>query len=143
MQESLRPGLTGRLEYLVPPERTVPHLLPEAAEFNTMPDVLATGYLVGVLEWACMRALHGHLSEDEATLGVHVDVSHEAPTPVGVRVTVEVELVAVEGRMLTFAIQASDDAAVVSRGTHRRAVITTSRFNVRLHDRAGLTTPSP
>ncbi len=76
MRQALRPGLTARLDYLVPAERTVPHLLPEASEFTAMPQVLATGYLVGILEWTCMRDLAGHLEEDEATLGVHVDVSH-------------------------------------------------------------------
>lgn len=83
MKQTLRPGLNGRLEYVVPPERTVPHLLPESEEFTALPEVLATGYLVGMLEWACMRALAGHLDEDEATLGVHIDASHEVPTPPG------------------------------------------------------------
>ncbi len=135
MKETLRPGLTGRLDYVVPAERTVPHLLPEVDEFTVLPAVLATGYLVGILEWTCLRALAGHLDDDEATLGVHVDISHEAPTPPGAPVTVEVELTAVDGRRLTFAVQARDDAAVISRGTHRRAIITPSRFNARLRDR--------
>jgi len=135
VKETLRPGLTGRLDYVVPAERTVPHLLPEVDEFTVLPAVLATGYLVGILEWTCLRALAGHLDDDEATLGVHVDISHEAPTPPGAPVTVEVELTAVDGRRLTFAVQARDDAAVISRGTHRRAIITPSRFNARLRDR--------
>jgi len=79
VKPTLRPGLTGRLEYVVPAARTVRYLLPEAAPFAGMPEVLATGYLVGIVEWTCMLALAGHLDEDEATLGVHVDVSHEAP----------------------------------------------------------------
>ena len=135
MKDSLRPGLTARLDYIVPAERTVPNLLPEASEFAVMPEVLATGYLVGILEWTCMRALIGHLDDDEATLGVHVDVSHDAPTPPGAPLTVEVELVAVEGRDLTFVVQARDESAVVSRGRHRRAVIRTSRFEERLRAR--------
>lgn len=136
MNQSLRPGLTARLEYVVPTERTVAHLLPEADELAALPQVLATGYLVGLLEWTCLLALAGHLDDDEATLGVHLDVSHEAPTPPGAPVTVEVELTAVDGRTLTFAIQARDDAAVISRGTHRRAIITASRFDARLRTRA-------
>ena len=55
------------------------HLLPEAEEFTAMPQVLATGYLVGILEGTRMRALAGHLDDDEATLGVHVDVSPKLP----------------------------------------------------------------
>lgn len=57
MKPTLRPGLTGRLEYVVPAERTVPYLLPEAEEFTVLPEVLATGYLVGIVEWTCMLAL--------------------------------------------------------------------------------------
>jgi fluoroacetyl-CoA thioesterase len=60
VKPTLQPGLTGHLEYRVPAERTVPHLLPEAGEFQGMPRVLATGYLIGLVEWACMRALRGH-----------------------------------------------------------------------------------
>ena len=85
----------------MPAERTVPHLLPEADEFSVLPEVLATGYLVGILEWTCRLALAGHLDDDEATLGVHVDITHEAPTPPGTPVTVEVELTAIDARTLT------------------------------------------
>jgi fluoroacetyl-CoA thioesterase len=136
VKETLRPGLTARLEYVVPAERTVPHLLPEAAEFTALPDILATGYLVGIVEWACIRAVAEHLDAGEQTLGVHVDITHDAPTPPGTTVTVEVELTGVEGRQLAFAIQARDDNAVISRGIHRRAAITTSRFQARLKARA-------
>jgi len=139
VKPTFRPGLTGRLEYVVPAERTVPYLLPEAEEFTVLPEVLATGYLVGIVEWACMLALAGHLDDDEATLGVHVDVSHEAPSPPGAPVTVEVELTAVDGRTLTFAVQARDDVAVISRGTHRRTVITPGRFNARVRERVAET----
>lgn len=143
MRPSLRPGLSATLSYPVPPERTVAHLLPEADEFAAMPEILATGYLVGIVEWTCMRALAGHLDDGEATLGVHIDVSHQAPTPPGALVTVDAELTGVEGCQLTFAVQARDDAAVISRGTHRRAVIDTGRFGARLADRAARAGESP
>ncbi len=67
---------------------------------------------------------------------MHVDVSDDAPTRRGASIIVDVGLTAVEGRQLTFAVQARDDAAVVSRGTHRRAVVITSRFQTRLQNRA-------
>ncbi|GAB3449619.1 thioesterase family protein [Actinophytocola sediminis] len=136
MKDSLQPGLIGRLEYVVPAERTVPHLLPESAEFAALPAVLATGFLVGIVEWTCIRALAGHLDEGEQTLGVHVDLSHEAPTPVGSPLTVQAELTSVEGRQLTFTVHAFDDAATVCQGVHRRAVIDTERFLARLSKRA-------
>lgn len=136
MNDSLRPGLAARLDYVVPEERTVPHLLPESDHFTAMPAVLATGYLVAIVEWACMRAIDGHLQAGEQTLGVHVDLSHQAPTLPGNTLTVEVELVAVEGRQLTFTVHAHDDAATVCRGTHRRGIINTERFHARLRARA-------
>ncbi|SHK20351.1 Thioesterase superfamily [Pseudonocardia thermophila] len=143
MRPSLRPGLTAQLDYVVPAERTVPHLLPESAEFAVLPSVLATGYLVGIVEWTCMKALHGKLDDDEQTLGVHVDLSHEAPTPPGVLLTVRAELSAVEGRRLIFTVEARDDAATVCRGTHHRAVINGARFRERIAARtAGLEPPS-
>ncbi len=135
MHPSLRPGLTARLDYVVPVARTVPHLLPESDDFTALPQVLATGYLVGIVEWTCMRALRGHLEDGEQTLGVHVDLSHQAPTPPGATLTVIAELTAVEGRQLTFTVHARDDAATVCQGTHRRAVIDAERFHARLNAR--------
>ncbi|GLY64106.1 thioesterase family protein [Amycolatopsis taiwanensis] len=136
MKDSLQPGLSARLEYVVPAERTVPYLLPESDEFAALPAVLATGFLVGIVEWTCIRALAGHLDEGKQTLGVHVDLSHEAPTPVGSQLTVEAELSNVEGRQLTFTVHAFDDAATICQGIHRRAVIDTERFLARLRRRA-------
>jgi fluoroacetyl-CoA thioesterase len=135
MHTSLRPGLAARLDYVVPAERTVPYLLPESGEFAALPPVLATGYLVGIVEWTCMRALNGHLEDGEQTLGIHVDLSHRAPTPPGSTVTVHAELTAVDGKQLTFTVHAHDDAATVCEGTHRRAIINTERFNARLRTR--------
>jgi fluoroacetyl-CoA thioesterase len=135
VRATLRPGLTARLEYVVPGERTVSNLLPEAEQFADLPPVLATGYMVGIVEWTCQRAIDGHLSGGEQTLGVHVDLSHEAPTPVGGTLTVEVELTAVERRRLTFAVHAFDEAATVCRGTHQRAVIDRARFMEKLDAR--------
>ncbi|MFL6074948.1 MAG: thioesterase family protein [Mycobacteriales bacterium] len=132
MRPTLRPGLAASMEYRVPAGRTVPHLLPESAEFAALPPVLATGYLVGLVEWTCVRALDGRLADGEQTLGVHVDLSHEAPTPPGGTLDLRVELVAVDGRQLTFAVEVADEVAVVCRGTHRRAVIDRARFDGRL-----------
>lgn len=80
MQATLAPGLTATFGYQVPANRTVPHLH-ESAEFAAMPEGLATGYLFGLVEWACMQAVNPHLDPGEGTLGVHVDLGHEGPTP--------------------------------------------------------------
>jgi fluoroacetyl-CoA thioesterase len=132
VKDTLRPGLTHTLRYRVPVNRTVPHLLPESPGFNTMPEVLATGYMIGIIEWACVEALHDHLDEGELTLGIHVNLSHEAPTVPGSTVTVDVTLTEVDGRALSFEIAARDEYAVISTGTHRRGVVDRDRFEARL-----------
>ena len=94
MRESLQPGLTGEFEFVVPPTKTVPHLYPEAPEFQAMPEVFATGFMVGLIEWACIQALCPHLDwPREQTVGTHVDLSHTAATPTGFTVKVKVRLV--------------------------------------------------
>ncbi len=135
MRDNLQPGPRAHLSYTVGPDRTVPALLPESEHFADLPPILATGYLVALVEWACMTALEGHLDPDEQTLGVHVDLSHTAPTPIGAQVTIDVELTSVEGRHLSFDIHAHDDAATITQGTHRRAVIDLPMFDARLATR--------
>jgi fluoroacetyl-CoA thioesterase len=141
MKATLTPGLTARMDYRVGSDRTVPRLLPEAQLFTAMPAVLATGYLVGLVEWTCMEALEGHLGTGERTVGTHIDLSHDAPTPPGSTVTIEAELVDVQGRRLSFEVTARDEAAVVCRGRHRRAVIDLDRFEAavarRVNDHGG------
>ncbi len=132
MRETLCPGVSHTMSYSVPENRTVPHLLPESPEFASMPEVLATGYMIGIIEWACIEALHGHLDDTELTLGSHVDLSHQAPTVPGSTVTVEVTLTEVEGRSLAFDVTASDEHAVISTGTHRRGVVDRERFTASL-----------
>jgi len=132
MKDTLRPGVRHTMTYVVPERRTVPHLLPESADFAAMPHVLATGYMVGIVEWACMEALHGHLDDGEISLGTHVDLSHVAPTLPGSTVTVDVEVTRVERRTVTFDVVARDENAVISTGSHQRGVVDRGRFENRL-----------
>jgi fluoroacetyl-CoA thioesterase len=98
-----------------------------------MPDVLATGYLVGLLEWACIEAIKPHLDwPREQSLGTHVNFSHIAATPAGMTITVDVRLDKVEGRKLTFTLSAHDGVDKISEGTHERHVIDVERFNAKL-----------
>lgn len=137
MKDTLQPGLTYRFRFRIPPEKTVPHLYPEAESFQQMPRVLATGYLVGLLEWACIEALMPHLDwPREQSLGTHIAVSHLAATPPGLTVTVDVKLEAVEGRKLTFSLAAHDGVDRIAEGTHQRFVIDAARFNARVAEKA-------
>jgi fluoroacetyl-CoA thioesterase len=95
-----------------------------------MPHVLATGYLVGLLEWACIEAIKPHLDwPREQSLGTHVNFSHVAATPPGLTITVDVRLDKVEGRKLSFSLSAHDGIEKISEGTHERHVIDVERFN--------------
>jgi len=133
MKTSLQPGLTHQFKFKVPPDKTVPHLYPESDMFRQMPQVLATGYLVGLLEWACIDAIRPHLDwPREQSLGTHVNFSHLAATPPGLTVTVDVRLDRVDGRRLFFSVTAHDGIDQITTGTHERVIIDATRFNTKL-----------
>ena len=137
MKDTLKPGLTHQFSFRIPQTKTVPHLYPESEMFRQMPEVLATGYLIGLLEWACIESLRPHLDwPREQSLGTHVNFSHLAATLPGMTVTVDVRLDKVEGRKLTFSISAHDGVDRITEGTHERAVIDHSRFAARLAEKA-------
>ncbi len=130
MQDSLKPGLTFEFRYEVPENKTVPHLYPEASELQIMPRVFATGYLLGLIEWTCIQAMNPHLDwPKEQSVGIGMDLTHEAATPPGFEITVAVKLESMEGRKLTFSFTAHDGKDRISRGTHQRFVIDAAKFN--------------
>ena len=128
MKLTLKPGLTHRFAYTVPDSKTVPNLYPEAPELQAMPDVFATGFMVGLMEWTCVQLLASHLDEGEGSLGVHVDVSHKAATPVGMTVTVDAECLEVRGPRVTFKVAAHDGLDEIGTGTHERFIVRWDRF---------------
>jgi fluoroacetyl-CoA thioesterase len=129
MSPDLKPGIRYRFVYTVPETKTVPHLYPEFVEFREMPEVFATGFMVGLIEGACQLAIKPYLDwPREQSLGTHVDFSHLAATPPGLTVTVDCEVIAVEGRRVTFRATAHDGHDVISQGTHKRVVIDVARF---------------
>lgn len=133
MKETLKAGLKCEHRFTVPRSKTVPALYPEADEFVVMPEVFATGFLVGFLEWACIKAINPHLDWPlEQSVGTHIDVTHEAATPVGMEVRATVELRLVEGRKLVFSVEAHDGVDLISRGRHERFVINKKKFDDKL-----------
>ena len=136
MKDTLRPGLTHQFKFKIPPTKTVPHLYPESEMFQEMPQVLATGFMVGLMEWACIDALRPHLDwPREQSLGTLVNFSHLAATPPGFTITVDVRLDKVEGRKLTFSLSAHDGMDKIAEGTHERFVIDATRFNARIEEK--------
>jgi len=137
MKETLKPGIRYEHKFVVPPSKTVPSLYPEAEEFLAMPEVFATGFLVGFLEWACIKAVNPHLDwPEEQTVGTHIDVSHLAATPPGLEVTATVELIAIDGRKLVFAVEAHDGVDQISKGRHERYIINKERFDARVNEKS-------
>lgn len=136
MKATLTAGITHEFRLRVSDAKTVPALYPEAAEFQVMPKVFATGFMVGFFEWACIQAVMPHLDwPGEQTVGTHIDVSHTAATPPGFEVAATVRLVEVDGRRLVFDIEAHDGVDVIARGRHERFVIDKTRFDAKLAEK--------
>ena len=133
MKASLKAGLTLQHQFTIPDSKTVPYLYPESDMFREMPAVLATGFMVGLIEWACIELLRPHLDwPAEQSLGTHVNFSRMAATPPSLTVTVDVKLESVEGRKVVFTAVAHDGIEPISEGTHERVIIDAQRFLTKL-----------
>lgn len=133
MRETLRAGIEGTFRYRVPASKTVPRIYPEAPDFQLMPEVLATGYLVALCEWACIELIKPHLDwPREQSLGTRVDLSHLAATPPGLTVEIHARVVEIDGRKLVFAVSAHDGVDTISEGRHERHLIDAQRFNAKV-----------
>jgi fluoroacetyl-CoA thioesterase len=136
MKPSLKAGLKHRFAYKVPENKTVPYAFPESPELSSMPKVFATGFMVVLIEWACIQLMTPHMDAGEGSVGTHINVSHVAATPPGFTVTVDVECTKVDGRKLEFKVSAHDDADLIGEGTHGRAVVAWDKFKARVAQKA-------
>ena len=137
MRDTLVAGITHELRLVVPATKTVPHLYPESPEFAAMPEVFATGFMVGFVEWACIQAIAPHLEEGELSLGTHVDLSHVAATPPGMEVVARVRLDEVDGRRLRFSAEVDDAVESICTGHHERYVVDRARFETGVSRKGG------
>jgi len=124
--EQIVPGLVGQTELLVGEENTASHL----GSGNVA--VLATPEMIRLMEKAAVAAVDHLLPDGYRTVGVEVNVRHLAATPVGIRVRAQAELIAVEGRRLTFRVAAFDEVERIGEGEHRRVIIDLERFKERV-----------
>ncbi|MGL4397568.1 MAG: thioesterase family protein [Hyphomicrobium sp.] len=136
MKATLQAGAKTEFSYRVPANKTVPHLYPEAHEFQQMPTVFATGFMVGLMEWTCLHVIAPHLDEGEGSLGVHINVSHLAATLPGQIVRVEATCTKVDGRRLSFHVSAHDGIDLIGEGDHERMVVDWAKFEHRVNDKA-------
>jgi len=133
MKDSLKPGIEYSHKFIVQPNKTVSALYPEAEEFNVMPEVFATGFLVGFIEWACIKAVNPHLAwPEEQTVGIGISIKHLAATPPGLEVMAKVRLLEVDGRRLLFDVEVHDEVDLISQGKHERVIINKEKFDDRI-----------
>jgi fluoroacetyl-CoA thioesterase len=138
MSPPLVVGLRKELTVAVNDRLIVPAMSADYTAFADMPPVFATAFLVGFVEWACIDLLRPFLEPSQRTVGIHVDLSHIAATPVGMRVTAAVELIGIEGRRLRFKAECRDEVELVGEGVHDRFIIEHDKFLARtLRKRAG------
>ena len=119
---SIETGMKGRAEAVVTQENTA-----QAVGSGLVP-VFATPYMIALMENAAVNAVQAQLAPDEGTVGIRLDVTHDAATPTGMKVWAEAELTAVEGRKLTFAVSAFDEREKIGGGTHQRFIIKPEKF---------------
>ncbi|MCX8997860.1 thioesterase family protein [Rhizobiaceae bacterium BDR2-2] len=141
MRAILAVGDTTVHSFTVTREKTVPFLYPESPEFQAIPEVFATGYMVGLMEWACILSLKPALEEGEGSLGTLIEVTHEAPTLPGQTVTVEATVASVDGRKVLWNVIARDELDIIGRGRIGRAVVVWDRFKAGLDKKAERLTP--
>ena len=119
-------GLTGTAELVVGEHHTAPRV------GSGRIRVLATPVMINLIEAAALAAVEQSLPEDHQSLGTHLDVTHIAATPVGMRVRATAEVLKVEGRTVYFRVRAEDERELIGEGTHERVVVNVDRFDQRV-----------
>ena len=127
----LETGIRGGQSQLVTPENTA-----KAMGSGTL-EVFATPALVALAEKTCWMSVASALEEGSGTVGTKLELEHTAPTPVGMTVTCESELIAVEGRKLTFRVSLHDEKGAVGGGIHERFVINNEKFAAKAQAKKG------
>lgn len=115
-------GTKGREETVVCESNTA------AAVGSGMVPVFATPFMIALMEGAAAKTVLPFISEDESTVGTHLNVSHSAATPIGMKVWAEATVTAAEGKKITFEVVAYDEEGEIGRGTHERFIIRPDKF---------------
>ena len=128
---AIQPGRTGTADLIVAPEHTAPRV------GSGRIAVLATPVMINVIEAAALAAVEHLLPDGHQSLGIHLDVRHFAATPVGLKVTATAEVTSIEGRTISFRVEARDEREVIGDGTHARVVVNVARFDERVQRKVG------
>ena len=126
---SIEIGMSGRAESSVTDRNTA-----LAVGSGTLP-VFATPMMAALMEAAAMDAVSAGLEEGQGTVGTRLDITHDAATPVGMKVWAEATVTAVDGRRISFTVNVWDEAGPIGGGTHERCVISNERFLARTNQK--------
>ncbi len=119
-------GLEGRAELTVTEAHTAPFI------GSGRVPVLATPVMINLIEAAALDAVERLLPEGYQSLGTRLDVTHVAATPVGMRAFASARVTAIDGRKITFRVEAHDERELIGEGTHERVVVNVARFDRRI-----------
>ena len=126
MLPQLKPGLVGHAALVVAEEHTAPRV------GSGRVHVLATPVMINLIEAAALSAIEHLLPPGHQSLGTLLNVRHTAATPVGMRVSATAEVIAVEGRLVRFRVEARDAKEQIGEGTHERVVVNVAKFDERV-----------
>ena len=97
--------------------------------------VYATPCMVALMEGAACEAIQEALSDSQTTVGTELNIQHISATPVGLEVRAEAEVIAVDGKVITFEVKAFDEAGEIGKGTHKRVIVNTQKFLEKAYDK--------
>jgi fluoroacetyl-CoA thioesterase len=135
--DDLKPGLRHAATIAVSEGLSVPAQARVFAPGVEMPPVFATAQMIAFVEWTCAAALAPFLGPHQRTVGTRIEMTHTAATPIGMSVTAEVELIAIEDRILRFKVACRDEKEPIGTGFHERTIIDHDRFMSRLARKQG------
>ena len=129
----IEPGLTHEMQHIVQTSDTA-----ASSGGDTLPPVLSTPRMIGLMEGTAHRSLLPLLGPDQTSVGTVVNIRHLAATPVGMQIRFTSELLSIDGRRLTFKVEAWDEVEKIGAGEHERFIIDPTRFNRRLAEKQTL-----
>jgi predicted thioesterase len=109
-----------------------------AIHWGGQAEVLSSPVLIGALERVCVKATDHLLDAQSTTVGVSFEIQHLAPTPLDWEISAHCELIEINDRMLTFAVEATDQAGKIASGRHTRCIVSKQKFDLKLKKRTDL-----
>lgn len=129
MSSHFSAGMTHEKVLKTGPEHSARHFYPD------LPDVFGTPFLVGLFEGVSAELMAPHLSPGEQSVGIGMNLKHTAPTPLGMEIRAKTEVIAVDGRKLTFKVEAFDEKEKIGEAVHERFIINAEKFNQKVESK--------